>query len=106
MNHDAERRPAPRGRPRRKEAPILVRGTVPENHALAPMLRGSTPARACAFLLELARLQLAQPDDSSSLRLNPAGAGAKSQQDAVSRVEQPEPFDDIRDLLTFDLPSQ
>jgi hypothetical protein len=88
-----------RGRPRRQDKAIVVRGTVPEHHPLVPFLQGMSPARACTFILEHARLQLLQ-DDAPSLRLNPAKDAAHS----VRGVDQPDDitaFDDIRDLVDF-----
>ncbi len=94
-----------RGRPRRKAPPILIRGTVPEKHALAPLLAGMTPARACNFVLELAqlaRLQQASEGNSSSLRLNPSLTRAQSPHEPPVAAEVEEvPFDAIRDLLGF-----
>lgn len=91
-----------RGRPRRKAKPILIRGTVPENHALAPMLAGMSPARACTMILELARLQMTQDVEAPSLRLNSPSSQAKldHQPAPASEVEE-EPFDAIRDLVGF-----
>jgi hypothetical protein len=88
-----------RGRPRRKSRAIVVRGTVPEHHPLVPFLIGMSPARACTFILEHARLQLLQ-EDAPSLRLKPAKGAAHS----VRGVGQPDDiaaFDDIRDLVDF-----
>lgn len=91
-----------RGRPRRKAKPILIRGTVPENHALAPMLAGMSPARACTMILELARLQMTQDAEAPSLRLNSSSAQAKlSHQPAPASEVEEEPFDAIRELVGF-----
>lgn len=89
-----------RGRPRRKREAIVVRGTVPENHPLVPFLEGMSPARACTFILEHARLQLLQ-DDGPSLRLKPGKDAAHSPQGVGQAQDTIASFDEIRDLVGF-----
>lgn len=106
-----------RGRPHRKSAPFVIRGTVPDGHPLYEQLRVLGSARAAMFLLELATNRLdgfVAPNQnekpSSSLHApvsqNAANLLSLKTSPSSGNLTQPGstevlPLDSVSDLLNF-----
>lgn len=105
-----------RGRPHRKSAPFVIRGTVPDGHPLYERLRILGSARAAMFLLELATNRLDgfvtgqvfdkqnhQPASNGAnvdnlLNLNSKATEGNLNQSSTTEVI---PLGDVSDLLNF-----
>lgn len=105
-----------RGRPHRKSAPFVIRGTVPDGHPLYERLRILGSARAAMFLLELATNRLdgfvtgqmletpniqtvpVAPNVANLLNLNSKPTEGNLNQSSTRKVI---PLGDVSDLLNF-----
>ncbi|MGH8437267.1 MAG: hypothetical protein ACRERX_23030 [Pseudomonas sp.] len=66
------------GRPARTTPPILVRGTVPDDHPLAPKLKELGPYRAALYLLDFAANHKLMEEFVASAQMQIAAAAAQS----------------------------